>query len=170
MRTTTIASGLGSASARITLIHTRHAVSIPPSPCPQAKCPCAPKVMLPKTPFAGICASTSRRSPEAIISPECQGNTKSKHQGLGQRRQRGAHRACAGGSPVRLPTGEHLPAIPGRSGPSPRRPRRAAAAPSQALLLRHSKIAAVVRGEWSPQPRVTQSHSIFNSNKQYIAG
>jgi hypothetical protein len=40
--------------------------------------------------------------------------------------------------------------------------------PPQALLLRHSKIAAVVRGEWSPQPRVTQSHSIFNSNKQYI--
>jgi len=33
----------------------------------------------------------------------------------------------------------------------------------------HSKIAAVVRGEWSPQPRVTQSHSIFNSNKQYIS-
>jgi hypothetical protein len=28
---------------------------------------------------------------------------------------------------------------------------------------------AVVRGEWSPQPRdVTQSHSIFNSNEQYI--
>jgi hypothetical protein len=27
-----------------------------------------------------------------------------------------------------------------------------------------------VRGEWSPQPRVTQSHSIFNSNKQYISG
>jgi len=45
---------------------------------------------------------------------------------------------------------------------------RAAAAPPQALLRRHSKIAAVVRGEWSPQPRVTQSHSIFNSNKQYI--
>ena len=44
-------------------------------------------------------------------------------------------------------------------------------APPQALLLRHSKIAAVVRGEWSPQPRVTQleSHSIFNSNKQYIS-
>ena len=41
-------------------------------------------------------------------------------------------------------------------------------APPQALLLRHSKIAAVVRGEWSPHPRVTQSHSIFNSNKQYI--
>ena len=38
-------------------------------------------------------------------------------------------------------------------------PRRAAAAPPQALLLRHSKIAAVVRGDWSPQPRVTQSHS-----------
>jgi len=38
----------------------------------------------------------------------------------------------------------------------------------QALLRRHSKIAAVVRGEWSPQPRVTQSHSILNSNKQYI--
>ena len=50
-----------------------------------------------------------------------------------------------------------------------RSPRRAAAAPPQALLLRHSKIAAVVRGEWSPQPRVTQSHSIFNCNdKQYI--
>jgi hypothetical protein len=45
---------------------------------------------------------------------------------------------------------------------------RAAAAPPQALLLRHSKIPAVVRGEWSPQPRVTQPHSIFNSNKQYI--
>jgi hypothetical protein len=43
-----------------------------------------------------------------------------------------------------------------------------AAAPPQALLLRHSKIAAVVRGEWSPHPRVTQSHSIFNSNKHYI--
>jgi len=27
---------------------------------------------------------------------------------------------------------------------------------------------AVERGEWSPQPRVTQSHSIFNSNKKYI--
>jgi len=40
----------------------------------------------------------------------------------------------------------------------------------EALLLRHSKIAAVVRGEWSPQPRVTQSHSIFNSNKQNIEG
>jgi hypothetical protein len=39
--------------------------------------------------------------------------------------------------------------------------------PPQALLLRHFKIAAVVRGEWSPQPRVTQSHSILNSNKQY---
>jgi hypothetical protein len=25
-----------------------------------------------------------------------------------------------------------------------------------------------VRGEWSPQPRVTQSRSIVNSNKQYI--
>jgi hypothetical protein len=36
---------------------------------------------------------------------------------------------------------------------------------TQALLLRHSKIEAVVRGEWSLQPRVTQSHSIFNSNK-----
>ena len=23
-------------------------------------------------------------------------------------------------------------------------------------------------GEWSPQPRVTQSHSVFNSNKRYI--
>jgi hypothetical protein len=40
----------------------------------------------------------------------------------------------------------------------------------EALLLRHSKIAAVLRGEWSPQPRVTQSHSIFNSNKQNIEG
>jgi hypothetical protein len=49
-----------------------------------------------------------------------------------------------------------------------RRPRRAAAAPPQALLLRHPKIEAVVRGEWSPQPRVTQLHSIFNSNKPYI--
>jgi len=73
----------------------------------------------------------------------------------------------------RLPTGEHLPALPGRPGTPPRCPRRAAAASPQALLallLRHSKIAAVVRGEWSrsPQPRVTQSHSIFNSNKQYI--
>jgi hypothetical protein len=48
------------------------------------------------------------------------------------------------------------------------RPLRAAAARPQALLLRHSKIATVVREEWSPQPRVTQSHSIFNSNKQYI--
>jgi hypothetical protein len=40
------------------------------------------------------------------------------------------------------------------------------AEPPQALLLRQSKIAAVVRVEWSPQPRATQSHSIFNSNKQ----
>ena len=77
-------------------------------------------------------------------------------------------RACAGGSSFRLPKGEHLPALPGRTGTPPRCPRRAAAAPPQAFLLRHSKIAAVVRGEWSLQPRVTQSHSIFNSNKQYI--
>ena len=26
----------------------------------------------------------------------------------------------------------------------------------------------VMRGEWSPQPRITFKHSIFNSNKQYI--
>jgi hypothetical protein len=79
-----------------------------------------------------------------------------------------SHRACAGGSSFRLPPGKHLPAIPGRPGTPPRCHRRAAKAQPQALLLRHPKIAAVVRGEWSPQPRVTQSHSIFNSNKQYI--
>jgi hypothetical protein len=48
-------------------------------------------------------------------------------------------------SGFRLPTGEHLPAIPGRPGPPPRSPRRAATARPQALLRRHSKIAAVVR-------------------------
>jgi len=35
--------------------------------------------------------------------------------------------------------------------------------------IREETLAAVVRGEWSPQPRVTQSHSIFNSNKQYMS-
>jgi len=67
-------------------------------------------------------------------------------QGLWQRRQRKPHRACAGGSSFRLPSSEHLPALPGRTGTPPRRPRRATAAPPQALLLRHSKIVAVVRG------------------------
>jgi hypothetical protein len=35
------------------------------------------------------------------------------------------------------------------------------------LQSRHAAF-GLVRGEWSPQPRVTQSHSIFNSNKQYM--
>ena len=61
-----------------------------------------------------------------------------KKEGLGQRRQRGTHRVCAGRSSFRLPTGEHLPAIPGRPGTTPRSPRRAGAAPPQALHLRHS--------------------------------
>ena len=39
--------------------------------------------------------------------------------------KRGAHRACAGGSSFRLLSNEHLPALPGRTGTPPRRPRSA---------------------------------------------
>jgi len=62
-----------------------------------------------------------------------------------------------------------IPAPPGRPGTPSRCPRRAAAAPPQALLLRHSKIAAVVRWAWSPQPRITLSHKNSRYNSRYLA-
>jgi hypothetical protein len=60
---------------------------------------------------------------------------------------------------------------PPRSDDPPMHSTRAyhAAKPRIALPILHAiRIIKTARGEWSPQPRVTQSHSIFNSNENGI--
>jgi len=60
---------------------------------------------------------------------------------------------------------------PPRSDDPPMHSTRAhhAAKPRIALPILHAiRIIKTARGEWSPQPRVTQSHSIFNSNENWI--